>query len=265
MSQKNMGMSQKNTMHFHQTGLGLGMKHFIQPSAAGRNRAFTLIELLVVIAIIAILGGLLLPALAKAKSKAQQAFCMNSCRQMGLAGKMYADDVSGMVVPYIGTRGNTTYYWFYLLLPYLSSTKDLNTASAGTNGLNNNILWGCPVYQQDLTKNAANAAHWSDTGFGENGQPGLSSNGNLAGDSASGNGYQIFQWDQISSPSSRAFVGDNGNPLMSAWSESTYSVSNTVSGCYRHSNRGDFVFFDGHVEPLTIPQIVFSCTNGTLQ
>src|ERR1051325_6784435 len=75
-----------------------------RPRVAWRG-AFTLIELLVVIAIIAILGGLLLPALARAKTQAQSTLCKSNLEQMGVATHLYADDNTDKL-PYAWATGH---------------------------------------------------------------------------------------------------------------------------------------------------------------
>src|SRR2546426_5602677 len=98
------------------------------------RRAFTLIELLVVIAIIAVLIGLLLPAVQKVREAANRAKCQNNLKQLGIATHNYAstyqDKLPGASCSVAGVPGNILYW----LLPYVEQDalfRQYNTAAAG--------------------------------------------------------------------------------------------------------------------------------------
>ncbi len=244
--------------------------------------AFTLIELLVVIAIIAILAAMLLPALAKAKAKAQQAYCTNNSKQLGLAMVLYVGDNNDV---YPGAASANTYGphledWIYWRAganmqtvngTLMTLNKSTLVTQLGTGGSTN--MFRCPMDTDDRDRityaqsgDGPYLFSYEMTSFNVNGSTG---SGITTIIDLNGVAYK-FKSTAVRRPSSKMMVvepvarlvpGDEPDiekAMGSSWvvqcgrfqpfNTAKTSLNNFLT--VRHSKRSNTTFVDGHSEAV---------------
>lgn len=236
--------------------------------------AFTLVELLVVIAIIAILASLILPALARAKARAQASFCLNNTRQLTFAWMLYADEHNGQLaynlgqsaritttVPAVANGPQMAQNWVNNVLNWeTNDTDNTNAAAVVASGIGPYTGAAAPVYRcpsDNVLSEAQRDAGWSPSrvrSFSMNAMVGNAGSYSQGGNNVNFPNYvQFFKSTSIPQPAD-IFVFLDEHPdsiddgyFLNSYTDGSPATWTDLPASY-HNGAGTFSFADGHSE-----------------
>lgn len=199
-----------------------------------RVSGFTLIELLVVIAVIAILAGMLLPALSRAKQRAKATQCLNNMRQLGLATWMYSNDNEDRLPASSHMPGNSS--WVASLLPYFTYKFSATSIGGATN------IYRCPLEKAGSLRAYSYSANDFLMNFA----------------TPPANTSPIAKRTQVPSPSETVWMAESSEKLLNedhfhfagsladgeGYSPDMFESQVMVK---RHSDGANYLYLDGHV------------------
>ena len=242
----------------------------------GHRGGFTLIELLVVIAIIAILAGLLLPALSKAKAKGSQAYCVNNLKQLGYGMLMYLGDNQD-TMPGTGSRNTYGFHkedWIYWRTNTSKYPPVVQSPIAVHIGTVTGNLFRCPLDRDNSERKLLNDANGPYIYSYSLNSHDLDSRGRNPGMASIFDATaHTFKLNAVVRPTNKIMLAEEqtshkpGESIDVGGSSSIINdgrwvppdalTSGTGGGdliTLRHNKRGDVNFADGHVEPIR-PQL----------
>ncbi len=207
-------------------------------------RNFTLIELLVVVSIIAILAGMLLPALNRARDTAKAIACVNNLKQTGLAATGYSNDNKDWIVP-ARNKSVKQEPWHDLLIPH-------GAVFYGTDSKRTVGTFVCPAEPKKFGWGTADGIYteYRYTHFVINAR--------LSGRPYDNDSYNDNCWNRtvnVKLPSRTILFADSLRPdtMMTKYFKAEFSYRHGDpggKGSYLGSGRANILYVDGHVEPL---------------